>query len=601
MTLAEEKKGHLKQPLYIEVIGNLEKYLHNLSITYMPVNGTYFYYINKHNSFKPAGLFQTIEIVLQKKDYTKAVKYFDGLNTTSKIVAIRFKSGFSYYIDGINVIRFDLLNAVNFPGDCLVPAEELFSRGIKSHSSNVMLPSPEDALLLLICKSFHLIDRFFDYSILMDIKPVITSENFSWDWFRATATKRKIRRFSNYFLSLYNNKTSDRAPRITITLYQKIISSSVMRLLYNVIPGILKKVLYKVLLSDNPIRYLYKYSLKNVKRFGKKTEGALYAAIVGKFAKKYVIENENIVFNAIIKSVRKDLSEFQFDFFLEEDFIIGTSSGLWYLKGNTLYQITYASSYGITREAERWYANQNTGQFSRILSFNIDTESEKPQITNPDYFSLGLPRNVHQIDMYDNIVYVIDTINNRIITVDRRGKKKHYFPNKSIKKGKNNNHFNSIFITGKQIYVCAHNGSLKPKHYSEIYVLNKNTMKTEEIIQTGAGNAHNIIVKNEKIIYCDSMAGRLFCDNKAVFEDSGYFMRGLAMTGNYVLIGGSQFARREERASTDGVIFVLDKNFKPMKTFKLKNIGQVYEIRGVNGDYGLSAYKKNNGEPFKQQ
>jgi hypothetical protein len=329
--------------------------------------------------------------------------------------------------------------------------------------------------------------------------------------------------------------------------------------------------------------------LNNVIKFGKKTWDNFYSTIVGTIARKYIIENENTVFNTIMATANRDLSEHQLDYTMNEEFIIGTSSGLWYLKGDKLHQLTFASSYGITFDGERWYANQNLGQFSRIISFKIDSESDRPEIVCRSYFSIGLPKNVHQIDFYNKLMYVVDTVNNCIITIDDEDKKRYYFPNTKIKKTVDNNHFNSIFITDKLIYICAHNGTLKPKEYSEIYVVNKNNMKKHEIIQTRAGNAHNVILKDGKIIYCDSMAGKLICDKDTVYEDSKYFMRGLSITDNYVLVGGSGFARREERASTDGILFVLDKSFKYMKTIELKNIGQVYEIRGINGDYGLSA------------
>jgi hypothetical protein len=410
-----------------------------------------------------------------------------------------------------------------------------------------------------------------------------------------------MRRYAGFFLALYNRHAKENFPVKGSGLYVRIASGALMQFLYRISPKAPRKLFFKMLLADNPAGYFMTQSLFNVKRFIAKAGSAALDAVVGRIARRYIVENENAVFNAIMASANRSLSEYQLDYSLKEDFIIGTSSGLWYLSGDTLHQLTYASSYGIAYYGDRWYANQNIGQFSRIISFVIDTESNRPALLNPSYFSLGLPKSVHQIDFYNEILFAVDTLNNRVITMDNRGKKRYYSQNRDSIKAKVNNHFNSIFIKEGFIYLCAHNGTLKPKRYSEIFVLHRGSMKTHNVIQTSAGNAHNVLIKDEKLFYCDSMAGQLICEKEAVFKDPGYFMRGLAITDSYVLVGGSAFARREERASTDGVVFILDSHFNHIKTMELKNIGQIYEIRGVNGDFGLSAYNKNYCTPVKQQ
>lgn len=596
MTQIEKTKVHIKKEVYREVIGNLENYFNDLSVNYMPINGLYFYYCNNGFDFEPTQLFQTIEIVLRKDDYAKVVTYFNSSSNLFKVVDIEFKSAFSYSIDGINVVRVDLYNSFNFPNTPRC-SEELFSIGIHSNQSSIILPCPEYALLFLIGKSFHFMDRFFDYSILKVIPLVISSKNFSWTMFWHIAKRNNIERFSKYVLNLCKEHSLQGIPEINIDLYSRILSSKVMSSIYKVYPRILRKVFFKTLLTDNPLKYFLKQLSCILNRSMKKTGDQLYQKVIGTIARRYIVENENTVFNTIMATVNRKLSGYHLDYSLQEDFIVGTSSGLWYLRGDQLSQLTFASSYGITFDGKKWYANQNLGQFSRIISFEIDSESVRPVINNPNYFALGLPKSVHQIDYYKDVLYTVDTLNNRIITIDCHGKKKFYSQNKNSKKSQIDNHFNSIYITEKYVYLCAHNGTLVPKRYSEIYVLHRSSMKLHEVIQTKAGNAHNFIFKDEKILYCDSVGGHLVHGNKSVFNSSDYFIRGLAVTGNYVLAGGSGFARREERAATDGALFILDKSFNHLKTFQLENIGQVYEIRGVSGDYGLSSNKTDSWEP----
>ena len=118
-------------------------------------------------------------------------------------------------------------------------------------------------------------------------------------------------------------------------------------------------------------------------------------------------------------------------------------------------------------------------------------------------------------------------------------------------------------------------------------------MKKQEIIQTNAYCAHNVLVKDGHVFYCDSMAGALMRNSEVAYKNAGYFMRGIAFTDRYMVIGGSKFARREERESSDSVIYILDNRLQHLKTVSLQSIGQVYEIRGVNNDYGLSLINAN--------
>lgn len=588
MPITKNKKHQIKQVLYKEVVNKLERCFNDLSVSFMPINGTYLFYAGKADWVGSSKLFSNIEIVVEKKNFIKLNDYLNRINIAVKTADIKHKSVYTFSIDGFDVIRVDIYNAVNFPNNFKMSAEELFNRGIKREKYNLLFPSCEDVLLLLFCKSFHFIDQFLDYTLFNAIRFITSSSGFSWKKFWSLAQKNKIEKCSLFLLKLYKKNTKEQVPYLKASFYPWLLANNFFHVFYKVYPRFIKKIIYKVFLADKPLKYLYEHLVFNVTRFINKVWDSIYKALISRIAKKYVIENENTVFNAFSKSAKKRLSEFQLDYSFNEEFIMGTSSGLWYLRGEKLFQMTYGASYGITFDGERWYANQNFGQYSRIISFEIDRESDRPKIMDMRNYILGLPRNVHQIDYCDNLLYVVDTQNNRIITVDKRGKKKYYFPNRKIKSKKNNNHFNSVFLTDKYVYICAHNGTLKPKGYSEVYVLNKRNMKKHEIIETDANCAHNVLLKDGKILYCDSMVGALICDMEAVFKDSRFFMRGMAFSDNYLLVGGSQFASREERETTDSVIYILDKGFEHLKTIELESIGQFYEIRGVNNDCGLS-------------
>ncbi len=587
-------KGVVRQAFYTEVVSTLQDYFGELSIPYMPINGFYFFSQNQSNDFIPESLFESVDVVILQKDFAKAVAFFRGLGTTTKIAELPSKYVFALSIDGVGVIRVELIIQVIFPLNGTLSAEELFSKSNEKGSPLTSYPSSENALLLLVNKAFHFADQLIDKEIILNSFTLLDSPNFNKKQFEKLIIKFLLGQFFIYLNNILYKKQKVTLVNIKIGLYPKILTLCRMYKIYSIVPRILRKFIYKALLTDKPFRYLFNHLVNGMKNRTVEKLNHLYNKMINIIARKYIIENENTVFNTIMASSNRRLGEYSLNFAIDEEFIIGTSSGLWYLKCDTLYQLTFASSYGVTYDGKRWYANQNLGQFSRIISFEIDCEGERPIIYNPQYLWLGLPKSIHQIDYYDGTIYVVDTLNNRIITIDKQGKKQFYSHKTESKRPSVNNHFNSLFLTDSFIYLCAHNGTLKPKRYSEIYVLCKETMKLCNIITTTAGNAHNILLKNECLFYCDSLAGTLMQDKNDLFKAEDTFLRGLAYSEKSIVLGGSGFARRDARTSTDGALFVLTPDFILKYSDTLNHIGQIYEIRCVNGDYGLSEYSKKN-------
>lgn len=163
-------------------------------------------------------------------------------------------------------------------------------------------------------------------------------------------------------------------------------------------------------------------------------------------------------------------------------------------------------------------------------------------------------------------------------------------------KYKPGNHVNSIWIDGGMIYVVEHKfGPSNVKYFN-----NKFEFLGEE---TGLGEKmHNVYVEDGKLFVCSSEAECIIIRDLSTGEDrvintSQYakgLPRGLARTPGRWYIGISQRAIRDVRHIThDGVVLVLDDDFKPIKKIHLKNIGQVLEIRAMT-----DLDRAHNGIPF---
>ena len=76
--------------------------------------------------------------------------------------------------------------------------------------------------------------------------------------------------------------------------------------------------------------------------------------------------------------------------------------------------------------------------------------------------------------------------------------------------------------------------------------------------------------------------------NTTVFSADS-FLRGLAVTEDLVLVGGSELARRPDRRIGTGVIFILSHGFDLLGEIELP--GAVHEIRRQSGiDFGMSSF-----------
>jgi len=280
---------------------------------------------------------------------------------------------------------------------------------------------------------------------------------------------------------------------------------------------------------------------------------------------------------------------YDLDFTLDGTFLIATKRGLYQIHKNQLFFVMKGNFYGITYVNDSVYVFQRIYPYGRIVTLTMNKEY---RFTSKQIFMNSLSPGCHQIDVYNEKLFICDSNNNRIIKNDLKSDLiEYHYPLGKLKNGRrseNYGHINSIFILKDKITILCHNQTANTGKYSEIFNLNKQ-FHIKEKIETLSNSAHNILPLNGKILHCDSLNAAVKLDKQVVFKGT-LFTRGLSVSDSHILVGGSEYRERDEREKADGCIYVLRKNdFNFLYDIKIP--GMVQEIRRLDGiDYSMSQY-----------
>lgn len=329
----------------------------------------------------------------------------------------------------------------------------------------------------------------------------------------------------------------------------------------------------------------------------------------------YDIYGEKLKLNFIFgfiekKSVRlgcQYLNENEFSISGDSDAVLLFSTsekGVLFYKCGQIIQLTNdKSAYGITRSGDYWYVFYKTGRTGAIYRLQIEADMHVSVFQCVYY---GLSRGIHQLDIYSGFLYAVDTYNNRIIKFAdyekrlncywRNSSFEEFFPAKRLgnrgRKSENYCHFNSIYMDSNNAMLVAHNETFKTGRSSQLYICDLKSFKVDQIIELKGGNCHNYYARKNRSYYCASLEQKIksFHGNET-FYDVNKFSRGLSVSVDKIIFGGSEVhQKRERRASGELVIiFLSSSNGCYMGDLKVR-AGQVNDIRCYDEvDYALSS------------
>jgi DNA-binding beta-propeller fold protein YncE len=236
---------------------------------------------------------------------------------------------------------------------------------------------------------------------------------------------------------------------------------------------------------------------------------------------------------------------------------------------------------GITWDTDQIYVAACENFNYKILVFD-KAFNVKWYIDNCDLYD------THQIIMKWPYLYCTNTGKNRIDILDMYAMWStiSFYPSSG-----DIDHPNSIWFDDKHFYIVEyrHRDNQPDRQQSVIRIcdLNLDLIETIEI----GDPIHNAYVENGKLYSVTSnIAGiyelDLFTKKKItiqIAELQDCFVRGLARTKSNWFIGACRWERdRKQRHVGDGVVIVLDNDFKIVKKILMPDVGPVYDIRIIN-------------------
>lgn len=580
--ISERKKGLFLSDMFFETVKLVLNIANECEVIVVPLSLSYFYLMEDEDF---GDLFQnhTLDFCVGEDHYFHLFSALVLKDNFSLIQESEEKSSFTYNNVELTVKVDIYRERKDLAGG--LPVNKIISRSKKSNA--IYLPSYFDITLSVLWKLFHQNSIGMNVDILhrlpfsseKDIDKVNEIIKMSEDY--------NIKKVVLFYLSYPN-----------LPVYRHFKKLKIKnRLKYFILKLLLKKTIYisvrkflvKLHLSDFTYQYVKEKIIEFVKRIYEQSTSSLLDVILKTFFSHYLISNELYQLKIFETQPSASRGHLKLDKKIEGAYLVGMTSGLWYITEDRMVQLSSVSSYGITRYNDRWYVCQHSGKYSKIISFLFNPEVGYDKVADMREECVGLFKGVHQIDVYKDKLYIVDTLSNKLIVKELNGKEFHVNPNKKVKsRVKENNHFNSVFIKDDNIYILAHNGTTQPERKSEIYVLDRESLKIKDVLPLEGRESHNIYLHKEKFLYCNSINGEIIFDSNVVFKKTDSFLRGLAVTENRFVVGGSQLAERSERKNTSCNLYFLDREWNLVNEICIDEIGQIYEIRSMGVEKGIS-------------
>jgi hypothetical protein len=220
----------------------------------------------------------------------------------------------------------------------------------------------------------------------------------------------------------------------------------------------------------------------------------------------------------------------------------------------------------------------------------------------PYVASLGGHMDVHQLLFYESLLYATLARNNEVreFVVGLQINKRRTWPEfvSEAKEHQDYTHINSIFIQNRKVYLCHHNNG-KPSFIS-VHEKSKYMPIVDTVEDVGLYN-HNVYVEGDYLYTLDSGNCKITKINlktkgkeqvdlnpqKCRTNPNATFLRGLARTEKYFVIGACQNLPKLERHKEKSFLILLDSNLNFVDSMAIPYADQVRDIR-VIGEMDLA-------------
>ncbi|MGQ0633583.1 MAG: hypothetical protein ACT4QC_03145 [Planctomycetaceae bacterium] len=333
-----------------------------------------------------------------------------------------------------------------------------------------------------------------------------------------------------------------------------------------------------------------------VRRLHQRLRQTVKTGVVAPLARWHCRWNSSNGASALPEPVCEDLP-CEADRACDAHLLLTTKTGVVEYQGRRLRRLLTGNFYGLTRHDGRWYAFHRASEFvGQIISFVLP--NQKAGICDVRREVGALHPEIHQIDFCDGRLYVADPGHNRLLCypapVTGAGRPVAAYPNGRIWRGRkspNYVHLNSVVSDGDTVLALLHNLTNVTGRKSELVCLD-GSLRVVGRQTIDAGCAHNIVVVDGRICYCDSQQGDFVAGTARL--RLGSFTRGVAVAEDVIYVGGSDFAPRSRRENSNGLVYCCSRDGSELYgTLALPNVGGVYEVRLASGvDQASSDYHR---------
>lgn len=224
--------------------------------------------------------------------------------------------------------------------------------------------------------------------------------------------------------------------------------------------------------------------------------------------------------------------------------------------------------FGLTRRGGHFYVFEAgdlphaPGARGRVIRFAIRDGA----IADEAVFVTGLDNGCHQIDWFDDRLWVVDTYRQMLLAFDATGASvdvaQPLSPAARDDWAGGYHHVNSVLASGEHVLLLLHNGQRKTGRASAILALDR-ALRPVDRWAVGAGECHDLAcLPDGTLLLCGTIAGELIASDGRRMRVSAQMTRGLAVSHDAIAVGGSRPAARENRLRSDGEVVFLTPDWR---------------------------------------